>query len=131
MRLLLAILAVLGLLLAPAAAAAATARCLHEGHGDMAMGMPSGTAMVMAAEAAPDEAAGPMPCCDDDAGTPQHDRQACAQDCALMCAPPVALPEAASPDPPLSGHARLTAHPCKPCQGQAPPGLKRPPRAFI
>jgi hypothetical protein len=129
MRLLLAVLAVLGLLLAPAAATAATARCVHEGHGDMAMPMPSGATMAM--DAASGEAAAAMPCCDDDAKAPAHDAKACAQDCALMCAAPVALPEAASPIPPPTLHARISASPPKAFQGQAPPGLKRPPRSFI
>lgn len=131
MRLLLAILAVLGLLLAPAAAAAATSRCLHEGHGDMALETPSDMTMVMAMDAGGDGAATPMPCCDDDKAPP-HDSKSCAQDCALMCAAPVALLEVAGPTaPPSSGHARLSAAPPEAFQGRAPPGLKRPPRPFI
>lgn len=131
MRLLLAILAVLGLLLTPAAATAATARCLHGGHGDMAMPMPSGVAPAMGGDMTDDAGATSMPCCDDDAKAPAHDSQACAQDCALMGAAPAALPEVAGPTAPPMGHVALATARLKALQGQAPASPERPPRSFI
>lgn len=118
---LLSILALVGLLLSPAAASAAAQRCAHE-HG----------AMTMVMDVAPTSASAGADhdCCDDAGEATDHDTQACIQDCAIMCAVNAALP-AATPlelvkvegfDPapaPSSG-----VHPF------APPGLKRPPRTI-
>lgn len=121
MRVLLALLAVVGLLLSPVAASAATAVCVHH-HDAMEM------AAAMDASGAPAADAG-MLCCDDDGGKPvQHDKQSCAQACALMCVVSVALPETAAEPVHGVSHARVTPAAPSPFDAHAPPGLKRPPK---
>ena len=121
MRALLALLALVGLLLSPIAASAATQVCLH--HHDAAAVAQS---MDMAKTPSSGQA---MPCCDDDGGKPvKHDSQSCAQACAAVCGAPVALSE------PVAGlalsvtHARLEPAAPSPLHAHGPPGLKRPPK---
>ena len=122
MRVLLALLAVVGLLLSPVAASAATSVCVHH-HDAMEM------AKAMDASGAPAMDQG-MPCCDDDGGKPvqQHDKQSCAQACALMCVVSVALPETAADLSMREDHTRLEPAAPSPFDAHAPPGLKRPPK---
>ena len=122
MRLLLAILAVLGLLLAPAAAAAGTAACAHHSEHAMVMTMD-------APHSADSSTAADHTCCDEDQkAPPKHDDEACAQACALMCVSPAALAEFAHFPLTAAGHLVLEATPLKAFHAHAPPGLKRPPR---
>jgi hypothetical protein len=125
MRVLLALLAVVGLLLTPVAAAAATPACLHAS-ASMAMDM----AMPMAAPHA--QAAGKAaghPCCDDGADKPvQHDSKSCAQACAVICGVSVAVTETAVDLALTETHARVEPAAPRPLHAHAPPGLKRPPK---
>ena len=121
MRVLLALLAVVGLLISPVAASAATSVCAHH-HDAMEM------AMAMDASDAP-AAGDAMPCCDDDGGKPaQHDKPSCAQACALMCIASVALPQTAADISQAASHARVTPAAPSPLHAHGPPGLKRPPK---
>jgi hypothetical protein len=124
MRVLLALLALVGLLLSPVAASAAAPVCLHQHDGVMAMDM----AMPMAAPHA--KGAGKAdPCCDDDAGKPvQHDGKSCAQACAAICGVSVALTETAVAFSLTESHARVEPAAPSPLHAHAPPGLKRPPK---
>ncbi|MCK5911857.1 MAG: hypothetical protein KAG62_18120 [Caulobacter sp.] len=121
MRLLLAIVALVGLLLSPVAASAATAVCLH--HQDspgmmMVMDMPMGS-----------DADQSMPCCDEDGGKPvQHDSKSCAQACAVICGVTAALPQTAADLSLVEGHARVEPAAPSPLHAHGPPGLKRPPK---
>ena len=124
MRLLLAILAVLGLLLAPAAAAAGTAACAHHGAEGMVM-------TTDAPHSADSSMAADHSCCDEDQqAPPKHDDKACAQACALMCLSPAALAKFSPFPMTAAGHLVLEATPLKAFHAHAPPGLKRPPRTF-
>lgn len=120
MRHLLAILALIGLLLSPAAASAAAMRCTHE-HGAMAMTAewPPTTAEIAGAT---------HDCCDEDQKSSEHDSKACAQDCAVMCGVSVALPDAQQFGMGDVRAARLAVGPADGLRPFAPPGLKRPPR---
>ena len=123
MRVLLALLALVGLLLSPIAASAAAPACLH--HHDAAQ---MAATMGMAG---PQDAGkgGGMPCCDDDAGKAKpHDSQACAQACAVVCGVNVALPEAPAELALTVMHARFEPAAPVPLHAHGPPGLKRPPK---
>lgn len=124
MRVLLAILAVVGLLLSPVAAAAAAPACLHDHDGaSMAMDM----AMPMASAHAKGSGMAD-PCCDDDAGKPvQHDSKTCAQACAAICGVSAALTEVAG-FALTESHARVAPAAPAALHTHAPPGLKRPPK---
>lgn len=123
MRHLLAILALVGLLLSPAAASAAAMRCMHE-HGAMAgMGSPFVTAAADSTGATHD-------CCDEEQKSSEHDSKACAQDCAVMCGVSAALADPQQLGIRYVGAARLVAEPADGLRPFAPPGLKRPPRAI-
>ena len=105
MRLLLALLAVIGLLASPASAAAAQAACLGHGEAMMSMAMPDMPGM--------DHADGEAdPCCDPakDKAPSQHDDMSCLLACMAMCGVTAALPSA----PPVSL--------AKPDHGAPPPG---------
>ena len=120
MRHLLATLALIGLLLSPAAASAAAMRCVHE-HAEMG-------ASMHASEAAVDMTGAAHDCCDEDMQSSARDGEACAQDCIVMNGVSVALSNA--PGFWILRSARATMglgaeddiHPF------APPGLKRPPK---
>jgi hypothetical protein len=123
MRLLLAILAVVGLLMTPVAASAGAALCLDHAGGSMAM--PADGSVAHHTEHAPDHS-----CCDPDGAPAKHDADACAQACAAMCVSAAALIDAALPTPAPIGRPRLEAAPPKAFHAHAPPGLKRPPRTL-
>jgi len=121
MRVFLALLAVVGMLLSPVAASAATPACLH--HHD-AMDM----VVAMDASGAP-TAGDAMPCCDDDGGKPtQHDSKSCAQACAAICGVTAALPQMAADLPLAESHARVEPAAPSPLHAHGPPALKRPPK---
>ena len=119
MRHLLAILALVGLLLSPVAASAATQVCLHhDGGAGMSMPMADG---ALAKAGAPD-------CCDDHGNPAKHDDHGCAQACAVMAGVTAALPQA-EPGAALSmSHTRIAPAALMPLQAHGPPGLKRPPK---
>jgi hypothetical protein len=123
MRVILALLAVIGLLLSPVAAAAASSACLHPGDADMSI------AMAMPHADAPGKAAAD-PCCDPGSGksAPHHDSKRCAQACAAICGVSVALPGEVAIVALTELHARLAPAPSGPIHTHAPPGLKRPPK---
>ena len=121
MRVLLALLALVGLLLSPVAASAAAPACLHH-HGGAGMAMAMDTSAVPTAGKA-------MPCCDDDAGKPpSHDAKSCMQACAVVCGVIVSLPETAVTVSLAELHAGLEPAVADPLHPHPPPGLKRPPK---
>jgi hypothetical protein len=126
MRLLLALLAVIGLLLSPAAAAAAQAAC--QDHGGQMMSMPMADMPGMS------QADGQKAdlCCDPGKtqGQSKHDDMSCMQACAAMCGVVAALPAAspvalAMPDRVILKPARVAS--LKPHE---PSRLERPPRSI-
>lgn len=126
MRLLLCILAFIGLLLSPAAATAAAASCVHE------------DGSMMEPMAAPDrQSAADHSCCPDMAkpspekDRPQkHDSKACAQACATMFTVSAPLPTGEPEVLVAARGAILTPAPSQGLHPFAPPGLKRPPRSI-
>jgi hypothetical protein len=122
MRVIFALLALIGLLLSPVAASAATSACLK--HGDVGMSM----AMAMPHDQANGAAADP--CCDPASGksNPQHDGKGCALACAAICGVSVALPGDVAAVALTELHARLAPEATGPMHAHAPPGLKRPPK---
>ena len=122
MRALLALLAVLGLLFAPMAAAAAQERCSHARSEMAGMEMPM-------AQGSDDAKAAPDPCCDHGDKAPQSSK-ACAQACATMCGVIASLPVtsewSAHPAP-----VRLVAATTLPLDALAPPRAERPPRSIV
>lgn len=123
MRLLLALLALVGLLMTPIAASAGAAFCFGHGGEMAAMAKPSPVAHHT-------EHAADHSCCDEDGAPGGHDSEACAQACAAMCVTAAALAEAAAPEPALLGRPHIEAVPFKAFHAHAPPGVKRPPRTF-
>lgn len=122
MRLLFAILALVGLLMMPVAASAGAAMCLGHGGG---MVMSAGEAIVHHTEHAAYHS-----CCDEDGGPAKHDSKACARACAAMCILAVTLACAGVDSPLLIGSLRVEALPSKAFHTHPPPNLKRPPRTF-
>ena len=122
MRRLLVTLALIGLMLSPAAASAAAMRCVHE-HGDMAMVMDAGAAVAEVADAA-------HACCDENLQSSEHDRGACAQDCIAMGGISVALSSAPGLAILRLDRATLVPRAEDSIRPFAPPGLKRPPKAI-
>lgn len=122
MRVLLALLALVGLLLAPVAASAATLACMHQ---DGVVGMMADVAMTTHADANAKADA----CCDHGAGKPaKPGSRACAQACATVCGGGIALVESISVQPLTVTHARFAPAAPAPLHAHAPPGLRRPPR---
>lgn len=123
MRVLFALLALVGLLLSPVAASAASSACLKHGEAGMSM------AMAMPHAEAPDKAAA-NPCCDPGSGksAPHHDSKSCAQACAAICGVSAALPGEVAAVALAELHARLAPALSGPIHTHAPPGLKRPPK---
>ena len=122
MRLLLAILAVLGLLVTPVAASAGAAACRHHGDGGMS-----------AVDAAPRPHTVHAPdhsCCDEGGAPAEHDSKSCAQACAAMCVASAALAADGPSAPTPVGRLFVEAMPLKALHAHAPPGLKRPPRSI-
>ena len=129
MRFVVVLLAMLGLLASPAAAAAAQASC-HDHGGDKMM------SMAMAAMPGMAHADGQKadPCCDpvghQDQGQTKHKDMSCLQACAVMCGVVVALPSTPTAlAPPLDlgapEPARLAS--LKPHE---PSQLERPPKSI-
>lgn len=121
MRLLLAFLAVLGLLMSPVAASAGAAACLHHGEGPLG-------AVMDAPKAAHTVHTADHSCCDEDGAPAKHDSKSCAQACAAMCVTAAALADTPLPAPAPIGRQHVEAAPLKAFHAHAPPGLKRPPR---
>ena len=126
MRFVLVLLAMIGLLASPAAAAAAQASCHeHAGTEMTSMAMP-GMAMAHADGQKAD------PCCDPakDQGQSKHDAMSCLAACAVMCGVAAALPAGptplvAPPDHSAPEPARLAS--LKPHE---PSRLERPPKSI-
>jgi hypothetical protein len=118
MRLLLAIAALVGLLLSPVSASAATQVCLHH-DASAAMSMMLDGTRAGAADHA---------CCDDHGKPANHDSQSCVQACAMICGVTAALPQATVGLPLVESHVRLEPAAPSPLHAHGPPGLKRPPK---
>ncbi|WP_421930805.1 hypothetical protein [Phenylobacterium sp.] len=122
MRALLALMAVVGLLFTPMAAAAAQERCSHAGSEMAGMEMPM-------AQGSDDAKAAPDPCCDHGDKAPQSSK-ACAQACATVCSVVAPLPVVGD----WSAHSasvRLVAVATLPLEALAPPRTERPPRSIV
>jgi hypothetical protein len=123
MRLLLAFVAVIGLLLSPAAAATAQVRChVHGGMMTMASHMPGDQADGQKAD----------PCCDPGKhqGQTKHRDMSCLQNCAAMSGVVAALPSVpfaliAPPSDKAPAPARLAS-----LRPHEPSRLERPPRSI-
>ena len=125
MRFVLALLAVIGLLASPVAAAAAQGACQHHAMTGMAMAEMPGMTEAGAQKA--------VPCCDPakDAGQNKHKGSSCAQACAAMCGAVATLPNGpaafiAPSDRGAAPQARVTS--LKPHE---PSRLERPPRSIV
>lgn len=123
MRLLLALLALTGLLMTPVAASAGAAFCFA--HAGEAAAAASAASVALPAEHAADHS-----CCDPDESAPDHDSQRCAQACAAMCVAPAAPAGPVAFASARVGRAHVEAVPLKAFHAHAPPGLKRPPRTL-
>ena len=123
MRLLLALLALVGLLMTPMAASAGAAYCF--GHMVETVGMAKSATVTSHIEHAADHS-----CCDEDGAPPSHDGGACAKACAAMCVAPAALSDTVVETPAPFGRQHVESTPLKAFHAHAPPGLKRPPRTF-
>lgn len=121
MRLLLALLALVGLLMTPVAASAGAAYCF--GHGEAMMAMSADAPVAYHTEHKADHS-----CCDPDGAPSKHDSQACAKACAAMCVTAAVLDEATVQTATPLGRPYVEATPLKAFHAHAPPGLKRPPR---
>lgn len=125
MRFVLVLLAMIGLLASPVAAAAAQAACA--GHGPEAMmGMPTTITGMSHGDGAKAD-----PCCPDkDHGQPKHHDMSCAAACAVMGGVVAAMPSApaslaigsTAASPPPTRMASLQSH--------ASSRLERPPRSI-
>lgn len=122
MRLVLALLALVGLLMSPVAASAGAAYCAGHGGEPMA-GMGAPAAVAYHAEHKADHS-----CCDPDGAPAKHDKQGCAKACAAMCVTTAVLNETAVQTPTPLGRAHVEVTPLKAFHAHAPPNLKRPPR---
>jgi hypothetical protein len=127
MRLVLVLLAVIGLLASPAAAAAAQAAC--QDHGGQMM-----TDAAMADMPGMSQADGHKadPCCDPgkDQGQTKHDATSCLQACAVMCGIVAALPVVMAT--PMAPPADVVLKPAAVASLRAhePSRLERPPRSI-
>jgi hypothetical protein len=131
MRYLIALMAILGLLASPVAAAAAQVACDQSqamsqmDHGSGVAAMPA-----MGKQATPSaNKAGGDPCCDHPAGSKMDDK-GCALACASVCAPIAALPYA--PFSLALAYTRAPAVAAKPVwvKPYDPLGLERPPKSI-
>ena len=118
MRLLLAFLAVVGLLFSPVTAAAAQRTCLEMG--------PVAMASMQMAPTDPGGAAESDPCCDH-GNTKPDSHKACAQACASMCAVSAALPTSSFAVPALQA-AQVYAVKVHTLHAHSPPRDERPPK---
>jgi hypothetical protein len=124
MRLLLAILALVGLLMSPVAASAGAAYCAGHG-GEVMDGMRASAPVAYHAQHKADHS-----CCDPDGAPAKHDSKACAKACAAMCVATAVLSDATVQTPAPLGLAAVEATPLKAFHAHAPPSLKRPPRTL-
>jgi hypothetical protein len=118
MRLLLAILALVGLLVSPLAAQAAAQRCAPS----------AGISMAM--QGGPAASAGERHCCPDSGKPGPHHQKSCAQACAMMCAAVAALPASAPSPVAPQGRPLRAASLFGAVHAHPPSGLKRPPRSI-
>lgn len=127
MRFVLVLLAVMGLLASPAAAAAAQAAC-HDHAGQMMMDMPMADMPGVA------QADGQQtdPCCDPgkDQGRTKHDATSCLQACAVMCGIVAALPAATATPLVSPDHTRPEPTRMASLKPHEPSRLERPPRSI-
>jgi hypothetical protein len=124
MRLLLAILALVGLLMTPVAASAGAAVCFGHG-GEAMMAMNTDAPVAYRTEHKADHS-----CCDPDGAPAKHDSQDCAKACAAMCVTAAVLNETTVQTPIPLGRPHVEATPLKAYHAHAPPSLKRPPRTL-
>lgn len=124
MRLVLVLMAVLGLLASPAAAAAVAPCRDHAGAMMAGMPMPAMAAMDAAGAQKSD------PCCDpaNHRGAPKHDAKSCLQACAAMGGFAVALPSGSAPLVASAVHAAPPPTRVASLTPRAPGPLERPPR---
>jgi hypothetical protein len=128
MRLLLALLAIVGLLASPVTAAAAQARCGHASGSAMVVGMDM-SAMGAMDHSGTQRSVGD-PCCDPSGHHKTADRS-CDQLCAAACAVAIALPTRAGGLISVSHPAAEFPAPLVSAHPFEPPGLKRPPRSIV
>lgn len=128
MRLLLALLAIVGLLASPVTAAAAQTRCDHAS-GSAIMG-----GMDMSAPGAMDHSGAQKsvgdPCCDPSGHHKTADKS-CDQLCATACAVAIAMPTSPMTLNFVSRPAAEIPAPLVSANPFEPPGLKRPPRSIV
>ncbi|HEY5412570.1 MAG TPA: hypothetical protein VIJ94_17770 [Caulobacteraceae bacterium] len=122
-RFLLALFAILGLLISPAAACAAGSACDHEQSAAMA-----GMSMPGVGHAAPNVAAAD-PCCDQ--SHHQMSGKSCAMACATTCGVAVALPPTPSSVLLVAVPATTAEAPVAPLHTFRPSGLERPPKSMV
>jgi hypothetical protein len=126
MRFVLALLAVIGLLFSPAAAAAAQASC--QDHGEQMMSM--ATAAMPGMSQADGQKADP--CCDPGKNQSQskHHDMTCVQACAAMCGVPAALPAVAMVPLAAPQHVALKPALVASLKPHEPSRLERPPKSI-
>lgn len=123
MRFVLALLAVIGLLLSPAAAAAAQAAC-HGHDGQAMMSMPMGD---MPGMSQPDgHKADPGK----DQGKSKQDPMSCMQACATMCGVAAALPAVSAASLASAAHSVLQPARMASFKPHEPSRLERPPKSI-
>lgn len=123
MRLLLALMALVGVLMTPVAASAGAAFCF--GHAGEMAEMTKSVPVAHHTDHAADHS-----CCDEQDAAPAHDDQACAQACAAMCVTATALSADVLQTLTPIGRSVVEAVPLKTYHAHPPPGLKRPPRSL-
>jgi len=126
MRFVLALLAVIGLLASPVAAAAAQAACHDHGQAMMSMPMADMPGMSQVDGQKAD------PCCDPgkDKGQTKHDAMSCMQACAAMCGVVAALPAVATAALAAPDHLALQPARMASLKPHEPSRLERPPRSI-
>jgi hypothetical protein len=124
MRVLIALLAVLGLLASPATAAASMAACDHA----LASGAMAGMSTMPGMDASAAKKAGD-PCCDPSTRHKQTSKS-CAQACAAACGLATALPSAESGAPFAVAPAAHTRARFASLHAYEPAGPERPPRSI-
>jgi hypothetical protein len=126
MRFVLALLAVIGLLLSPAAAAAAQASCQDHGGQMMSMPMAGMPGMSQGDSQKAD------PCCDHgkSQGQPKHRDMNCMQACATMCGVFAALPAVAMFPLAAAEHVAFRPAIVASLKPHEPSRLERPPKSI-
>lgn len=128
MRLLLALLAIVGLLVSPVTASAAQARCYHAS----GAGMMAGMNMPGMPDTDHSSAQKPVndPCCDP-LGNQKAADKSCAQACAATCGVVAALPTTPISIVFVSMPAIEATGPLVSAHPHEPSGLKRPPKSIV